>query len=159
MRKALFPGSFDPITIGHLDIIKRASKLYDEVYVGIMINEAKDYLFNLDERLHLCELALADFSNVRIVSSKGLTVNLCKDLDCKVIIKGIRTNTDFEYELNQANINNYLAGDVETILLFSKPEYSSISSSIIKDIWRFNGDIKAFLPEKIYHEVVRKLKA
>lgn len=159
MRKALFPGSFDPITIGHLDIIKRASKLYDEVYVGIMINEAKDYLFNLDERLHLCELALAEFSNVRIVSSKGLTVNLCKDLDCKVIIKGIRTNTDFEYELNQANINNYLAGDVETILLFSKPEYSSISSSIIKDIWRFNGDIKAFLPEKIYQEVVKKLKA
>lgn len=157
MSKVLIPGSFDPITIGHLDLIKRSSMMFDEVYVGVMNNESKNYLFNPDERVLLVEKSVKELKNVKVVYSDGLTVDLCEKLGCKIIVKGVRTNADYEYELNQANINFVLRNKIETILLLSKPEFSGISSSTLKMIWSYKGDIDSFLPKEILEDVIKKL--
>lgn len=157
MIKALIPGSFDPITIGHVDLIKRAAKIFDEVYVGVMVNKDKNYLFNLDERKEMINKVFVNYPNIKIVASTGLTVELCKEIECNILVKGVRTNADYEYELNQANINTVLNDGIETILLFAKPQYSVISSSNIKNIWKLKGDIKPFIPDEIYHDVITKL--
>lgn len=157
MIKTLIPGSFDPITIGHVDLIKRAAKIFDEVYVGVMVNKDKNYLFNLDERKEMINKVFVDYPNIKIVASNGLTVDLCKEIECNILVKGVRTNADYEYELNQANINTILDDGIETILLFAKPQYSVISSSNIKNIWKLKGDIKPFIPDEIYHDVITKL--
>lgn len=157
MIKALIPGSFDPITIGHIDLIKRASKLVDELYVAVMINNDKKYSFSTEERILQIKKSLNGIDNLKIVQSDGLTVDLCKDLGCNLLIKGVRTNADYEYELKMANINFLLNDGIETVLLFAKPEFSGVSSSLAKDIIKLNGDASKFIPKQIYQEVKNRI--
>ncbi len=158
MAKAIYPGTFDPITIGHLDIIERAAKTFDEVYVAIMINKTKKCTFSLDERIDFIKRCTTHINNVHVVYSDGLTVDKAKELGCKVIVRGIRAVTDYEYELAQATSNLMLNDEIETCLFVSKPELSFLSSSIAKEIASFNGDISKFIPESIALDVINKLK-
>ena len=155
--KAIYPGSFDPITVGHLDIIKRAAKVYDEVYVAVMLNKAKKSIFSDEERKKLIEKCCASLPNVKVVIGEGLTVNYAKSIGCGVIIRGIRAVSDYEYELAQATANMKLDGDIETILFVARPELSFLSSSIAKEIASFGGDISPYIPEEIFSEVSERL--
>ncbi len=157
MTKALYPGTFDPITKGHIDIIKRASSLFDELYIAIMINPRKKCTFSVEEREELIKKCVCDLSNVHVVSDSNLTVRLAKKLGCKVLIRGIRAIADYEYELSQATSNMILDDKIETVFLVARPEYSFLSSSIAKEIAVFDGDISNFIPEEIVEEVTKKL--
>lgn len=158
MSNAIYPGTFDPITMGHLDIIERAAKTFDEVYVAIMVNKSKVCTFSLEERIEFIKKCTAHIPNVKVVSSNGLTVDKAKELNCKVIVRGIRAVTDYEYELAQATSNLMLNSDIETCLFVAKPELSFLSSSIAKEIASFNGDISKFIPDVIAEDVILKLK-
>ena len=157
MIKALYPGTFDPITNGHMDIIERASKLFDEVIVAIMINPRKKCTFTLQEREEMIQKCTAHLQNVKVVSDNNLTVRLAQKIGAKVLIRGIRAVADYEYELSQATSNMVLDKEIETVFLVSRPEYSFLSSSIAKEIALFNGDIKDFIPQAIIKEVQAKL--
>ena len=159
MIKAIYPGTFDPITIGHLDIIDRAAKTYDKLIVAVMDNPSKHCTFTKEERIELIKKCTKDYPNVKVILGEGLTVDFAKKLDCKVIIRGIRAVTDYEYELAQATANMNLNSDIETVLLVSKPELSFLSSSIAKEIAKFGGDIKPYIPKPIIKEVTKKLSA
>jgi pantetheine-phosphate adenylyltransferase len=158
MTKAMYPGSFDPITIGHLDIIKRASKLFEELYIVIMVNPKKNYTFDENQRKSFIEECIKDLENVKVIIGEGLTVNMAKSLDCGVLIRGIRAVVDYEYELQQATTNMILNQDIETVFLVSRPEYSFLSSSIAKEIARYGGDTTDFIPGEIYNMVIDKLQ-
>lgn len=158
MTKAIYPGTFDPITEGHLDIIKRAAKIFDEVYVAIMINSKKACTFTLEERIKLIKKCTKNLKNVKVVSDNILTVDLAKKLNCNVIVRGIRAVSDYEYELAQATTNMTLNNKIETCLLVAKPELSFISSSIVKEIATFGGDISKYIPAAINDEVIKKLR-
>jgi pantetheine-phosphate adenylyltransferase len=158
MTKAMYPGSFDPITIGHLDIIKRASKLFEELYIVIMVNPKKNYTFDENQRKSFIEECVKDLDNVKVIIGEGLTVNMAKSLDCGVLIRGIRAVVDYEYELQQATTNMILNQDIETVFLVSRPEYSFLSSSIAKEIARYGGDTTDFIPGEIYNMVIDKLQ-
>ncbi len=158
MIKAIYPGSFDPITVGHLDIIKRASSIFDELYVAIMVNPEKTSTFTAQERKLFIEECIKDLPNVKVVTGHKLTVDLAESLDCKVMVRGIRAVTDYEYELAQATSNLMLNSDIETCLFVAKPELSFLSSSIAKEIASFNGDISKFIPDVIAKDVILKLK-
>lgn len=157
MIKALYPGTFDPITNGHMDIIERASKLFDEVIVAIMINPRKTCTFSLEERQEMIEKCVAHLPNVKVVSDNDLTVRLAHKMGAKVLIRGIRAVADYEYELSQATSNMILNDEIETLFLVSRPEYSFLSSSIAKEIALFGGDIKDFIPKAIALEVANKI--
>jgi len=157
MRRAIYPGTFDPVTYGHIDIIKRAAKMFDELIVVIMINEAKSPLFSADERLQMLEKTLVGIDNVKVVSGRGLTVEFARSVQAGVIIRGIRAVMDYEYELQQSTINMMLAKDVETIFLLAKPEYSFLSSSSAKTVAYHNGDLSAFVPDVVASELVKKI--
>lgn len=157
MIKAIYPGSFDPITEGHLDIIKRASKSFDELYVAIMVNKDKKYTFTVDERIELIKKCTKNIKNVKVVYSDGLTIDFAKKLGCKAIIRGIRAVTDYESELALATSNMKLNDKIETFLLVSRPELSFLSSSIAKEIASFGGNIDNFIPKVIQKEVKKKL--
>ena len=161
MSNAIYPGTFDPITMGHLDIIERASKLFDQLVVFISPNsdnKSKVCTFSLEERIEFIKKCTAHIPNVKVVSSNGLTVDKAKELNCKVIVRGIRAVTDYEYELAQATSNLMLNSDIETCLFVAKPELSFLSSSIAKEIASFNGDISKFIPDVIAKDVILKLK-
>lgn len=158
MIKAIYPGTFDPITVGHLDIIVRAAKTYDKVIVAVMENPAKHCVFSKEERISFIEKCVKEYPNVKVVLGEGLTVDFAKKMGCKVIIRGIRAVSDYEYELAQATANMNLNPDIETVLLVAKPELSFLSSSIAKEIAKFNGDIKPYIPRQILSEVKAKLK-
>ena len=158
MSNAIYPGTFDPITEGHLDIIKRAAKTFDTLYVAVMINKSKTCTFTPDERVKLIEKCTKGIKNVKVVSSKGLTVKTAKQLGCNVIVRGIRAVTDYEYELAQASANMKLNDKIETCLFVSKPELSFLSSSIAKEIASFGGDISDYIPKAIAKDVIEKLK-
>ena len=157
MNKAIYPGTFDPITLGHLDIITRASKIYDKLVVAVMDNPGKKCVFSKEERLELIEKCIKDYPNVSVVLGEGLTVEFAKKNKCNVIIRGIRAVSDYEYELAQATANMQLNSNIETVFLVAKPELSFLSSSIAKEIAQFNGDIKPYIPKKIIKEVSKKL--
>lgn len=157
MIKAIYPGTFDPITIGHLDIISRASKIYDKVVVAIMENTSKTCTFDLQERKALIEKCIKDLPNVTVKIGSGLTVDFAKKNNCKVIIRGIRAVSDYENELALATANMNLNKDTETVFMVAKPELSFISSSIVKEIARFNGDISFYIPKPIVKEVTQKI--
>lgn len=157
MNKAMYPGTFDPITVGHLDIIERASKLCDELIIAIMVNPRKTCTFKPEERKSLIERCIKDYQNVKVVIGDGLTVKLAKKEGCKVLIRGIRAVADYEYELAQATANLMLEGDIETLFMVSRPEYSFLSSSIAKEVAIFDGDISNFIPEAIKEEVLNRL--
>ena len=157
MTKAIYPGTFDPITIGHLDIIKRAAKVYDKLIVAIMDNPNKKCTFTKEERCALIKKCVKNIPNVECVIGEGLTVDFASKMGCKVIVRGIRAVTDYEYELAQATSNMELNDKIETVLMVSKPELSFLSSSIAKEIAMFNGNIEKFIPKVIHKDVLNRL--
>ena len=157
MIKAIYPGTFDPITVGHLDVIKRAASIYDKLIVAVMDNSSKKCTFTKEERVELIQKCINDFPNVEVVLGEGLTVNLAKKYDCKVIVRGVRAISDYEYELGLATANMSLDKDIETVFLVAKPELSFLSSSIAKEIASFKGDISLYIPETICKQVSEKL--
>lgn len=158
MRIAVYPGSFDPITYGHLDVIVRASQLFDKVIVVIMENNQKKYLFNQEERLTMLQEECAHLSNVECCIGKGLTIDFVKQHNSNVIIRGIRAVADYEYELQNATTNMMLDESIETLFLLAKPHYSFLSSSSVREIARHHGNIDAFVSEFVKKKLVEKFK-
>lgn len=155
MKKALFPGSFDPITLGHYDIICRATALFDEIVVAVGENADKRYMFTTEERMAFIEKAFAGNEKVKVVSYQGLTVNFCKKLDIPFILRGLRNPADFEFERAIAHTNRDLAG-VETLFLLTAVQTSHISSSIVRDVIRNRGDYTLLVPESVHIENIEK---
>lgn len=156
LRRAVCPGSFDPVTNGHLDIIARASRLYDEVYVAVMINKSKQGLFSIEERIALIEEVTAEYGNVRVEAFHGLLVDFCKQRDIPAIVKGLRAVSDFDYELQMAQMNNGLSG-VETLFVPTNPTYSFLSSSLVKEVAQWGGDVAHLLPPVVLEALKKKL--
>ena len=148
MKIALFPGSFDPVTKAHVDILKRSLPLFDKVVIGIGLNSTKPAYLNLEKRKEILRAVFTNEPKVEVQTYEGLTVEFCKKIDAKYMIRGIRTVSDFEYEKAIAQMNHALAPDIESIFIVSKPGYSSISSTIVRDIMRNNGDISQFIPKE-----------
>jgi len=149
MKIALFPGSFDPVTKAHVDILKRSISLFDKVVIGIGINSTKQALLPIEARKKMLEAVFADEPKVKIQTYSGLTVDFCKEIGANYMIRGIRTVSDFEYEKAIAQMNHALVPEIESIFIVSKPGYSSISSSIVRDILRYKGDISQFVPKEV----------
>ena len=157
MTRAIYPGSFDPATYGHLDIIKRAAALFDEVIVGVLNNSVKSPLFSVEERVNILENITGDIPNVKIQSFGGLSVNFAKSCEAKVIIRGLRAITDFEYELQMAQTNRILSTDVDTMFLTTSLQYAYLSSTTVKEAASFGADISKFVPEYVVRQVEAKL--
>ena len=157
-RRAVCPGSFDPVTNGHLDIIGRAAKLYDEVVVAVLINKTKSSLFSVEERVQLLKECTSDYSNVRVDSFHGLIVDFCRENDIQVIAKGLRAVSDFDYELKMAQMNNGLS-QVETLFMPTSPLYSFLSSSLVKEVATFGGDVTGLVPDLVLEKLREKLDA
>lgn len=157
MIKAIYPGTFDPITVGHLDVIKRASKIYDKLIVAVMENNKKNCTFSENERKTMIERCVKNLPNVKVVIGDGLTVDFAKKNNCNVIIRGIRAVSDYESELALATANMSLSSDIETVFMVAKPELSFLSSSIAKEIASFGGDISLYIPKTIIKDVSKKL--
>ncbi|MEO5911435.1 MAG: pantetheine-phosphate adenylyltransferase [Pelobium sp.] len=146
MKTALFPGSFDPITKAHVDILKRSLPLFDKIYVGIGVNSTKQSLLSPEKRLEMIQAVFKDETKLEMVTYEGLTVNFCQKIGASHMIRGIRTVSDFEYEKAIAQMNHALIPEIESIFIVSKPGYSSISSTIVRDILRYGGDVSQFVP-------------
>ena len=156
--RAIYPGSFDPVTNGHLDIIRRAAAISDELIVGVLNNKAKTPLFSVEERVKmLCEVT-GDMKNVKIVPFEGLLIEFAKQMDAKVIIRGLRAVTDFEYELQMSQTNHKLNPKIETLFMTTSLEYSFLSSSTVRELASFGGDISQFVPEYVEEQVIAKMK-
>jgi pantetheine-phosphate adenylyltransferase len=145
MRRAVCPGSFDPVTLGHLDIVERASKIYDEVTVAVLVNKKKSSLYTVEERMALLADVTAGYGNVKVDSFHGLLVDYCQAHGIPVIVKGLRAISDFDYELQMAQMNHGLAG-VETMFMTTNPLYSFLSSSLVKEVATYGGDVSALVP-------------
>lgn len=160
MKIAIYPGSFDPITLGHIDIINRASLIFDEIVVAILINSSKKPCFELEERIELIKLALSDNKRVKVKSFDGLLADFAKRENTNIIIKGLRAISDFEYEFQMALANKKINPSLETVFLNSSEKYLYLSSSLVKDIAKYNGDITPFVhsgtKEKIQEKLGRK---
>ncbi len=159
MRTALYPGSFDPITNGHLDLIKRAAKMFDEVSVGVLINSQKTPMFTADERVALILEAVKDLPNVKVIQFAGLLVDYVKENDITAIVRGLRAVSDFEMELQMASMNKKLNDDAETIFMMTATEYAYLSSSLVKEVFKFGGEVKGFVPDNVYAYMCLKNKA
>ena len=157
MTRAISPGSFDPATYGHLDIIKRAAALFDEVIVGVLNNSVKSPLFSVEERVNILENITGDIPNVKIQAFGGLSVNFAKNCEAKVIIRGLRAITDFEYELQMAQTNRILSTDVDTMFLTTSLQYAYLSSTTVKEAASFGADISKFVPDYVVRQVEAKL--
>ncbi len=145
MVKAVYPGSFDPVTLGHLDVIRRASAVVDELIIGVLMNSAKVPYFTLDERVSLLREATKGFSNVRVEMFDGMTVQFARDHDAHLIIRGLRAVTDFEYEMQIAQTNHSIAPDIDTMFFTTSLEYAFLSSTIVKEVAYYGGDISKFV--------------
>lgn len=156
MRRAVCPGSFDPVTNGHLDIVGRASRLFDEVIVGVLINQSKSGLFTVEERIDMLREVTSSYDNVRVESFRGLLVDFCRAQQASVLIKGLRAVSDFDYELQMAQMNIGLAG-VETLFMPTNPLYSFLSSSLVKDVAKWGGDVSAHVPELVCQALATRL--
>ena len=154
MRRAVCPGSFDPVTNGHVDVITRAAALYDELVVGVLVNPGKAGLFTVEERIELLRDAVAELPTVRIDSFQGLLVDYCRARDIPVIVKGLRAVSDFEYELQMAQMNRELAG-IETLFVPTAPQVGHLSSSLVKQIAQFGGDVSSLVPKAVNDKLVR----
>jgi pantetheine-phosphate adenylyltransferase len=146
---AVFPGSFDPITIGHQDLVRRAAAMYDEVIVAVGINSTKTGFFPMAKRLAWLEVAFDDLANVRVESYHGLTVDFCKTAGARVMLRGVRNGRDFDYEMAIAQMSRDLNPNIETVLMLANPAYSHINSSIVREIIKNKGDVSAFISHKI----------
>ena len=157
MRRAVCPGSFDPVTNGHLDIVERAASLFDEVVVAVGVNQSKHRLFTADERLAMLRRAVGHLPNVSVEGFTGLLTTFCADRDIHAIVKGLRAVSDFDYELQMAQMNASLAEEVETVFVPTAPEYSFLASSLVKEVARFGGDVSRFLPDFVNDALVARL--
>ena len=158
MRRAVCPGSFDPVTNGHIDVFMRASALFDEVTVGVLVNKKKTSMFSVEERIELLGAELAHVPNIRIDSFHGLLVDYCRDNGIIAIVKGLRAITDFDYELQMAQMNFGLAG-IETLFISTNPLYSYLSSSLVKEVATYGGDVSGLIPARVHTALQAKLSA
>jgi pantetheine-phosphate adenylyltransferase len=156
VRRAACPGSFDPVTNGHIDIISRASALFDEVVVAVGVNKSKKRLFSPEERIDMLTEACASFTNVRIDSFDGLLTDFCKERDVNAIVKGLRAVSDFDYELQMAQMNSSLSG-VETVFVPTSPEYSFLASSLVKEVATYGGDVSRLVPPFVMDRLSARL--
>ena len=157
MIKAIYPGTFDPITIGHLDVIKRAAKTYDKLVVAVMENKSKYCTFSKEERIKMIRKCVRNIKNIEVIQGEGLTIDVAEKNKCKVIVRGIRAVSDYESELALATANMDLNSNIETVFFVAKPELSFLSSSIAKEIASFGGKIDNYIPSCIISEVSKKL--
>ena len=158
MLRAIYPGSFDPVTFGHIDIIARSAQIADELIVGVLNNKAKTPLFSVEERVKMLVEVTKEMPNVKIVPFEGLLIDFAKELDAKVIVRGLRAVTDFEYELQMSQTNHKLNPEIETLFMTTNLKYSYLSSSTVKEIAAFEGDITQFVPELVVEKVTEKMK-
>ena len=158
MRRAIYPGSFDPVTYGHLDIIKRSAELVDELVVGVLVNNAKSSLFSVPERVKILEEVTKTIPKVKVVPFEGLLIDFAREMDAKMIIRGLRAITDFEYELQMAQTNHKLYDQIETVFLTTNLKYSYLSSTTVKEVASFGGDISQFVPPYVEEQVLGKMK-
>lgn len=159
MAIGIYPGSFDPVTKGHLDVIRRASKIVDQLLVAVLVNNTKSPLFTTEERVDMLCRVTEGLDNVRVVSYQGLTVDMARKYGATVMIRGLRAVTDFEYELQIAQTNHIIAPDIDTIFLTTNLKYAYLSSSIVKEVSYYDGDISHFVPEEIVELVQNKMRS
>lgn len=153
MKIAVFPGSFDPITKGHVDLVKRAIPLFDKIIVAVGVNSQKKGLFSLDARLDMLEKVFADDENVDVGQFEGLTVNFCKQENARYLLRGLRNASDFDYEKTISQLNYIVGDEIETVFLISRPEYSHISSTIVREIIKGKGKVEQFIPNEIIEDL------
>ena len=158
MKRAIYPGSFDPLTFGHLDMIERSSKIVDELYVSVLRNSAKNPLFSTDERVSMIEEMTSHLPNVKVTAFDGLLVDYAGKIGANIIVRGLRAVTDFEYELQISQTNRIVNPDIDTIFLTTSLQYAYLSSTIVKEVASYNGDISKFVPEFVMDEVHKKFK-
>ena len=158
MLRAIYPGSFDPVTFGHLDIIRRSSRLVDELIVGVLNNKAKSPLFSVEERVRMLEEVTSDIPNIRIIPFGGLLVDFARRVEAGMVIRGLRAITDFEYELQMAQTNHKMEPELETAFLTTSLEYSYLSSTTVKEVAAFGGDLSQFVPEAVAQRITEKMK-
>jgi pantetheine-phosphate adenylyltransferase len=156
LKIAIYPGSFDPVTLGHLDIIERAAKIVDELVVAVLMNGSKSPLFTVTERVDMLREVTKHIGNVKVMSFSGLLVDFAKEINASIIIRGLRAITDFEYELQMAQTNHILNDKIDTVFLTSNLEYSYLSSSTVKEVASFGGDISKFVPEYVIDRIYKK---
>ena len=156
MTKAIYPGSFDPVTFGHIDIIQRAAQMVDELTVSILSNKVKSPLFSVEERVNMLKEVTKEIPNVKIDSFSGLLIDYAKSLNATIVVRGLRAITDFEYELQFAQTNRKLAPKIDTIFLFTSLEYAYLSSTTVKEVASFGGDILEFVPPAIAKDIYKK---
>ena len=156
MAKAICPGSFDPVTNGHIDVFTRAAALFDDLTVGVLINKKKSSLFTVEERIDMLQQVNESLPNVSVDSFHGLLVDYCRDHGIDVVVKGLRAVTDFDYELQMAQMNHRLSG-VETLFLTTNPEYGYLSSSLVKEVATYGGDVTGLVPELVQDRIAEKL--
>ena len=156
MKRAIYPGSFDPVTNGHVDIILRSSKFVDKLIVGVLNNSAKKSLFSVEERVSMLKELTKDLPNVEVTSFDGLLVDYMREIDASIIVRGLRAVTDFEYELQIAQTNHIENTDIETIFLTTNLQYSYLSSTIVKEFASYGGDISKFVPEQFVDRIYEK---
>lgn len=153
---AVVPGSFDPITNGHLDIIKRAADVFDVVYVAVLNNSSKSPLFSIDERMALIAEVTKDISNIRIESSSGLLIDYAQEKNAKAIVRGLRAVSDFEYEMQITSMNRYLDESIETFFIMAKNQYAFLSSSIVKEVAKYGGSVTGLVPKEVESALLEK---
>ena len=158
MQRAVYPGTFDPMTMGHVDLVKRASKLFDSVMIAIASSDSKKPMFSLEERIEIGNKIFADDPKVEVVGFSGLLVNFAKDNDANILIRGLRVVADFEYEFQLANMNRAMSPDIESVFLTPKEEYSYISSSLVKEIATMGGDVTRFVDPVTLDALNQKIK-
>lgn len=154
--RVMYPGSFDPITYGHIDLIERSSKKFDELVVAVMGNDSKHVLFSLEERLEMIKESVKHLPNVEVRAGSGLTIDFARNMNCTLLIRGIRAVMDYEYELQSANINRVLDTSIETLFLVASPHFSYISSSVAKTLAYYQGDLHEFVPEHVAEKLMQK---
>jgi pantetheine-phosphate adenylyltransferase len=157
MVRALFPGSFDPVTLGHLDLVHRGLDMFESLTLGVARNISKQAIFSLEERVEMLEECLPDSPTLSVITFSGLMVDFCREQGYGVIVRGLRSSSDFEYEFQMAQTNRQLDKSVETVLMMTSPNCSFISSSLIKDIARNNGDVSSFVPESVARRLKQRL--
>lgn len=157
-KTGIYPGSFDPITLGHLDIIKRSSELFDTLIVAVLNNRTKNPLFSADDRVKMIESVTSDLNNIKVQTFEGLLVDFAKETGAHILVRGLRATSDFEYELQMAQTNRTMAPQIDTVFLTTDLKYAYLSSSIVKEVASFGGDISHFLPESIIPLVKEKYK-
>ena len=158
MKIAIYPGSFDPITNGHVDVVKRTAAVFDKVIIAVSVNSQKVPLFSIEERIELANSIFSDYDNVEVSTFTGLLAEYAKSVGAKTIIKGLRAVSDLEYEFQMAHMNKKINPDVETMFMMSNQKYSYLSSSIVKEVGRLGGDLTDLVPEQIIDKIYKRLR-